>query len=113
MAEYEVVLSNAARRAVWGVRTIQDRNDLADCLGRELFHGPNAKSEYVFPIRGESYTATPLTFRAWTAVHRRLTEHELDRLAKQEDRQVESIGFLVHDLLRPHTAFEMGPHGEI
>ena len=44
VAEYEVVLSNAARRAVWGIRTVEERNDLADCLGSELFQGPNVNS---------------------------------------------------------------------
>ena len=112
MAKYEVVLSLAAKRAVWGLRRVHDQDDLADCLRRELDHGPNADREYVFMVERQSYSyiATPLTFRAWTAVHRQLTRQELDRLEDEQNRRVEQFGFVIHDFLRPHSAFELGPH---
>src|SRR6476646_8339538 len=105
MAKYEVVLAPAARRAVLGLRTLQDKDDLADVLRTELDNGPNAQHEFHFQIgNNEIYTATPLSFKGWTAVHRRLTSRELDRLEREQDRSVETFGFLVHDFLRPQSA---------
>ncbi|OJF13471.1 hypothetical protein [Couchioplanes caeruleus] len=113
MAKYEVVLSPAAWRAIRDLRTVQDRDDLADCLGKELDQGPNAENVWVFQIGDRNYTATPLTFRGWVAIHRPLSRAELDRLGDEQGRRVESMGFLIHDLLPPHTAFEIGPYSEV
>jgi hypothetical protein len=112
VAKYEVVLAPAAKREVLGLRAMQDKDDLADCLRTELDHGPNAHLEFRFTNEtGDTYTATPLSFKAWTAVHRRLTRDELDRLEREQDRRVERIGFLICDFLPPQSAYALGPQG--
>ncbi|AGL15312.1 hypothetical protein [Actinoplanes sp. N902-109] len=113
-AKYEVVLSPAAWREIRELRTMQDRDDLADALGKELIDGPNVRSAWSFKIGEVRYTAVPLTFRGWVAIYRELTQKELDRVADERPkRRVESSGFLVFDLLPPHTAFAVAPHSEM
>ena len=113
-SKYEIVLGPAARRAVLGLETQQNKDDLADALRTELDGGPNLHHEYPFQIgNGEVYTATPLSFKGWTAVHRRLTTEELRRLEDEQGRQVEASGFLLFDFLRPQSAFHLGPRAPV
>ena len=105
MAGYEVVLGLAAKRAVLGLRTEKDREGLADALRQELANGPNADKEYRFDSVGDEgkiYTATPLSFNGFTAVHRRMASAELRRLRRELGHPV-SRGFFVLDILPPES----------
>jgi hypothetical protein len=57
------------------------------------------------------YTATPLSFQAYTVVHRALTKDELDRLAEEQDRSTHDCGRYVIDILPAELAFTRRPGG--
>lgn len=112
---YEVVLGPAAIRVVLSLSDPIVRRRLADALGAELVNGPNAHNEYSFDDASYSdrgagpgevfYTATPLSFAGYTAVHRRLTGEELNRLRQEQDRPTVALGVHVFDILRAESAF--------
>jgi len=116
---YEVVLAPAASRVIVGLRRA-DQEGLDQALAAELRNGPNAAKEVrfdssidadVMPSEAEHavYTATPLSFCGYTALHRPMTPTELDRLAKQEDRATADEGYYVIDILPAETAFRRWP----
>jgi hypothetical protein len=112
---YEVVLGPAAIRVVLSLPDPVIRRRLADALQAELIDGPNAHNEFRFDDASYSdrgvgpgqvvYTATPLSFAGYTAVHRRLTRDELDRLHRELDGPTATLGVYVFDLLRAESAF--------
>jgi hypothetical protein len=112
---YEVVLGPAAIRVVLSLPDPVIRRRLADALQAELINGPNAHNEFSFDDASYSdrgadlgqvvYTATPLSFAGYTAVHRRLTREELDRLHQELDRATSALGVCVFDILRAESAF--------
>jgi hypothetical protein len=115
---YEVTLAPAAIRVISGLRDPKDRWELADALRTELVDGPNADKglqfdsegaaqDYVFPglPHGHVYTAIPLSFDGYTAVHRPMTPGELEQLGRQHDRPVAASGFHVFDILPAGSAF--------
>lgn len=112
---YEVVLGPAAIRVVLGLPDPVIRRRLADALQAELIDGPNARNEFRFDDASYSdrgvgpgqviYTATPLSFAGYTAVHRRLTSEEQDRLHQELDRSTAALGVYVFDILRAESAF--------
>lgn len=98
----------------------QDREELCDALRTELQNGPNADKEVRFnpsswgdvppaDAKEQVYTATPLSFGAFTAVHRPLTDAEVDRLRKQNSAADEASGYHVVDILPPESAFRRWP----
>jgi hypothetical protein len=110
---YEVILATAAKRLV---SNLPDSLALARCLRTELADGPNRDIEVTFDcevqvcslpgVPGDTvYTATPLSFEAYTAVHRPLTSDELKQLAEQKDGDVAERGFYVLDILPAESAF--------
>jgi hypothetical protein len=114
---YEVVLGSAANRVVLGLQR-PARRRLAQALCTELYKGPNAEHEIQFdsdvgtyPVRpGDNvYTATPLSFGAYTAIHRPLTEAELGRLRRELGSTTRTWGFFVVDILAAEAAFIRGP----
>jgi len=113
------VLGPAAERLM-GRMESQDQKGLAEALRTELADGPNALSELTFdegaqiwlsPQQSDSqtYTATPLSFDAYTAVHRRMAKKELQRLARQRARPAADAGFYVVDFLPAEAAFSRRP----
>lgn len=108
---YEVVLGPAAMRAILGVRNSEGRDQIADALRKELLNGPNADKEYRFDSDGSGvpstgrdapsvvYTATPLTFNAYVAIHRPMTGQELSLLRRERGDPVTNHGFYVLDIL--------------
>src|SRR6266852_5439264 len=114
---YEVVLGPAAIRTVLSLPDPGERKELADALRTELINGPNAHNELRFddavrtyPDRGAGpdnvvYTATPLSFAGYTAVHRRLNKEELKRLRREQGRSTARQGLYVIDILRAESAF--------
>jgi hypothetical protein len=112
---YEVVLGPAAIRVVLGMPDPVVRRQLADALQTELVSGPNAHNDFSFDDASYSdrgagpgkvvYTATPLSFAGYTAVHRRLTGEELDRLRQEQDRSTARLGVYVFDIPRAESAF--------
>jgi hypothetical protein len=115
--KYELVLAPAAVRALL---TLGDpaRMELAGVLGTELLNGPNARKEAFYDAdlracRRERavYTATPLSYDAFVAVHRPLTGDELARLRREKGRRrAAGRGFHVLDILHLTTAFTRGAH---
>ena len=101
MAPYDVIPAPAVKRQILGMRSQKDRDDLADSLRQELDQGPNASKEYRFRYGDVEYTATPLSFKGYVAVHRRTTAKELKSLGRQPSRK----GFYVLDLLPPEAGF--------
>lgn len=108
---YEMTLGPAAIRAVLSLRLWQDRKDLAEALRTELANGPNADKEYKFDLYETRkpyvdpaapdppvYTATPLSFGAYIAIHRPMSKEELKRLRKQQGHSA-SRGFYMLDIL--------------
>lgn len=91
---YEVALGPAAIRAI---RDLPQRYRLmlAAALRDELDAGPNSVNAYKFDHRNAQYMATPLSFNAYVAVHRQLTDLELLRLSRQAGREVAPRGFWV------------------
>jgi hypothetical protein len=113
---YEVTLGPAAIRVILGLR---DRKELADALRTELLDGPNASKELRFDLDAIAqadphapsrvYTATPLCFDGYTALHRPMTRGELSRLGREQGRQVADRGFYVLDILSAESGFTRGP----
>lgn len=119
-ATYEVTLGPSAIRVVLGLPSLQDRKELADALRTELVDGPNADKELRFDSDGNAqtdprvpsrvvYTATPLSFDAYTALHRPMTGGELSRLRREKGRPVAGRGFYVLDILSAESGFTRGP----
>jgi hypothetical protein len=118
-SRYAVVLEQAAVRIIESLSQ-QDRDGLCDALRKELRGGPNSDKEVRFnpsnwgdvpPVdaKEQVYTATPLSFGAFTAVHRPLTDAEVDRLRKQGGGLEEESGYNVVDILPPELAFRRWP----
>lgn len=112
---YEVTLGPAAIRTVLCMAR-EDRRDLAEALRTELLKGPNASIGFRFDsdIRaytpdarpnGKVYTATPLSFGAYTAIHRPLRGDEIERLRREQGRSTADEGFYVTDILSVESAF--------
>ena len=112
---YEVVLGPAAERLMRGMEP-QDQKRLAEVLRTELASGPNAHSELIFDGNARiwlnskssgsrTYRATPLSYDAYTAVHRPLDRRELQRMARERARPAADKGFYVVDLLPAEAAF--------
>lgn len=112
---YEVTLGPAAIRTVLSMPK-DDREGLAEALRIELLKGPNASREFRFDSdvracppgvtpNGRVYTATPLSFAGWTAVHRPLTKDEMARLRREQGRSTARQGFYVIDILPAESAF--------
>jgi hypothetical protein len=119
---YEVVLAPAAKRAVLGMRLAKDRDRLADALRVELAGGPNAGKKYQFDPydggrdyadRGASaltvYTAVPLSFDGYIAIHRPMSREEIQRL-RREQGYAARRGFYVLDILPVDSGFTRRPH---
>jgi len=114
---YELVLAPAAVRALLSLSD-PARMALAMVLGTELLNGPNARKEAFYDAdlracRREKavYTATPLSYDAFVAVHRPLSEDELARLRREKGRRrALAQGFHVLDILHLTTAFTRGAH---
>jgi hypothetical protein len=118
--EYEVMPGPAAIRTILGLSD-PERKELTYSLLTELLDGPNADKEVRFDGDMRAcdhhtcgpddvvYTATPLNFGAYVALHRRMTREELKRLRRDQGRKVAGSGFYVLDILPPGTAFTRGP----
>jgi hypothetical protein len=119
---YEVVLGPAAKRAVLGLPLAKDRDRLADALRVELSDGPNADKEYQFdPYDGGRdyidrsasvqtvYTATPLSFDGYIAIHRPMVKEELQQLRREQSHAARR-GFYVLDILPADSGFTRRPH---
>jgi hypothetical protein len=114
---YELVLAPAAVRALLGL-TDPVRKELAAALGGELLNGPNVRKEAFYDAELRAcrreravYTATPLSYGAFVAVHRPLSADELARLRREKGRRrVSAQGFHVLDILHLTTAFTRGAH---
>jgi hypothetical protein len=116
-----VALAPPAIRALDSLPELDDREDLLDALQTELLNGPNAHSEVRFDREGSAlsdpgedkdeivYTATPLTYRGYTVVHRELTAEELGRLGREQGRPIALRGFYVIDILSAESAFIRRP----
>lgn len=114
MAAYEVVLGTSAIRTVLSLPD-PERKELAGALRTELLDGPNADKEVrfdsdvkVYSDRGAGpgkavYTATPLSFAGYTAVHRSMTKEELRRLRRDQGLRVARQGLYVLDILRTES----------
>ena len=120
-AVYEVTFGPAA------IRTFQSLGGrarlLAEALLTELADGPNADKEVELKFDsdgncefltspaahvGDIYTATPLSFDAYTALHRQMDHYELWRLEREQGRPVADRGFYVLDILPPESGFSRG-----
>ena len=120
---YEVALGPAACRIMDGLSDPADWDDLEDALQTELVDGPNADRESTFDREGQPlsehsadsadvvYTATPLSFQAYTVVHRALTKDELDRLGEEQDRSTHHCGRYVIDILAAELMCSRRPDG--
>ena len=105
---YEVTMGPAATRAVLSLPHA-DRKGLADALRTELLNGPNADKVVSFDAADRVYSSIPLTFDAYVAVYRSLTQDELRKLGRQERRRAAATGFYILEILDPGTAFRRGP----
>lgn len=107
---YTVVLGPAASRFKLSLASV-DQLELDQALREELVGGPNAANEVEFDSRGHAppcgngscggqvYITTPLTYRAYLVIHRRLTADEL-RIASQEHPNTgDDLGLFVLDIL--------------
>jgi hypothetical protein len=120
-AVYEVTLGPVAVRTFLslGARA----RLLAEALLTELANGPNADKEVELKFDpdgncefltspaahvGDTYTATPLSFDAYTALHRQMDQYELWRLAREQGRPVADRGFYVLDILPPESGYSPG-----
>jgi|SRR5580704_1389951 hypothetical protein len=114
---YDVVLGPAAIRAIVSLPDPSNRKEMADALRTELMNGPNSRSEYKFDSEVQAYfgrtggggrviyTATPLSFDGYTAIHRRLTKEELKRLRHRQRASTAEQGVYVIDILPAESAF--------
>lgn len=114
---YEVALGPAAVRMI--IRS-PDPAELGRALSAELIDGPNAAAEVRYdgdaevcsqPMRPSRaiYTATPLSYNGYTALHRPMTAAELTRLAREQGRPVAGTGCYVLDILPAESAFIRRP----
>ena len=119
---YEVVLGPAAKQVVLSLRDEQDVKDLAEALRTELINGPNAEAEYEFSVEEHKsyhgaaahdpvvYTATPLSFDGYVAIHRPMT---LEEFRRKEIRRLlghsASCGRYVLDILPAGWGFTCKP----
>jgi hypothetical protein len=114
---YEVLLAPASERLM---RSLSDPLQLAGCLRTELADGPNADVAVTFDYEVQicsapevpseaCYTATPLSFEAFTALHRPMTTEELKQMGEEKNRDVADRGFYVLDILPAESAFFMRP----
>ena len=114
---YELVVAPAASRLIERLPA-PDAEELTHALGTELMDGPNATREVRFgsgmwdgsePGDDLNYTATPLSFGGYTAIHRPLSAAEMGRLARQRGRPVASDGVYLIDILPAWSAFRPWP----
>lgn len=117
---YEVALGPAAVRTILGLPDPGERDELAGTLRTELLNGPNAHNDYTFDSDARTYsdpeaasgkavyTATPLSFAGYTAIHRPLTSEELERLRREQGLSTAELGFYVIDILPAESAFTRG-----
>jgi hypothetical protein len=96
-----------------------DQQGLDRALAEELIDGPNADKEIRFdadggfPVYADPdlpgdviyYTATPLSFKAYTVIHRPMTKDELGRAAERKNDLASNHGFYVLDILPAESAF--------
>jgi hypothetical protein len=110
---YELWLGPAADRFMLGL-PILARHELLDALEIELDGGPNVSIEVRIKDARDhpgtsadvtSYMATPLSVRAYTAIHRRMTKKEIRRLGEEQQRPTADRGFYVFDILPAEAAF--------
>ena len=121
---YIVRLGPAADRIIRALEPY-DRDVLYQVLATELADGPNADKEIRFDSDGAAlvftdhddpdgqvyYTATPLSFKAYTAIHRPMTRDELTRAAQEDGHADIGLGFLVFEILAAESAFTRRPGG--
>jgi hypothetical protein len=116
---YIVVLGPAATRTMQSLLPF-DQRELSRVLNDELADGPNADKEIRFdsdghprPCDGRSrdgtvcYTATPLSHKAYTAIHRPMTMAELSAAGTAQRDHATDLGFYVLDILAAEPAFEL------
>lgn len=115
---YIVKLAPAAERFVRNLERY-DQQELGRALAEELIDGPNADKEVRFDADGRPqaypdpgspgdvvfYTATPLSFKAYTAIHRPMTRDELRRTAAGKSSLAGDRGFYVFAILPAESAF--------
>ena len=119
--KYEVGLGPAAERFILDLRDPAERKELADALREELIDGPNEDKEIRFDGDGGSrihdlrapegavYTATPLSFNGYVAVHRPMIKDELRRLKREQHRTRIRTGVIVLDILPLESAWATFP----
>jgi hypothetical protein len=116
---YMVVLGPAATRTMQSLAPF-DQRELNRALNDELTGGPNADKEIRFDSNGHPrscdgrsrddtvcYTATPLSHKAYTAIHRPMTMAELSAAGTAQRDHVIDLGFYVLDILSAELAFEL------
>lgn len=115
---YIVKLAPAAERFFRTLK-LYDQHGLDRALADELMDGPNADKEVRFDADGgfpvyvdpdlpgdvTCYTATPLSFKAYTAIHRPMTKDELSRAAEAANNLTPDHGFYVFDILPAESTF--------
>jgi len=117
MSRYEVALAPAAIRTILNLR---DPEKLGYALATELADGPNADKVVRYDADAvvcaefigsgaRIYTATPLSYDGYTALHRPLMTPELRRLELEQGRQLARLGFYVLDILPAESAFIRRP----
>jgi hypothetical protein len=116
--QYIVKLAPAVER-FFQTLELYDQQGLDRALANELIDGPNADKEVRFdadggfPVHGDPdlpgeltcYTATPLSFKAYTAIHRPMTRYELSKAAGGKSDLAIDHGFYVFDILSAESAF--------
>ena len=121
---YIVKLGPAAQRIIQALEPY-DRQGLDRVLADELADGPNADKEIRFdfacraqpyaehdtPAGRACYTATPLSFKAYTAIHRQMTQDELNRAVRETGNPAAELGFYVFEILAAESAFTRRPGG--
>jgi hypothetical protein len=121
---YVVKLAPAAERIIRALDP-HDQQGLDRVLAEELADGPNADKEIRFDSDGGAYvyagnddadggvgyTATPLSFKAYTAIHRPMTEAELSRVSWEQGDPAAERGFYVFEILPAESAFTRRPGG--
>ena len=122
--QYIVKLAQAAEQ-VFQALEFSDQQELDRALAEELADGPNADKEIHFDADGGfqvhadpglpgdvvCYTATPLSFKAYTAIHRPMTKGELAKVSAEASDLAADHGFYVFDILPAESAFTRRPGG--
>jgi hypothetical protein len=121
ICDYEVVLAPAAIRFIAALRA-EDQAGLCEALQLELDNGPNTDTEIHIDSSiaadaspgtqvNTAYTATPLSFGGFTAIHRALKKAEIGRLERERGpgRPIADHGFYVIDILPAESAFRRWP----